>query len=163
MTPLRPLLALLLLIALAGCASQPERPTTQRQALYGLGERAAQATIAEPDWPRAIDEIVLLLARPDIDTALGVDTERFRETLTRALLAQDDSPQVLNWAPAMADASTPDNQWLLESRLLAEGPALTLSDRELLPYRLELALRRPGDVAPRWTHTIHGALDASAL
>lgn len=153
----------LALLLLSACATQPAPPTTQRQALYGLGERAAQATLGEHAWPRPLGEIVLLLVRPEIDAELGVDTERFRETLTRALLAHREGPQVLNWTPAMADASAPDNQWLLDSRLKAEGPALTLSDRRLLPYRLELALRRPGDSAPRWTWAIDGALDASAL
>lgn len=154
---------LVLSLILSACAGQPERPATQRQALYGLGERAADAAVSEPDWALPLSDIVLLLARPDIDAALGVDTERFRETLTRALLARGNGPQVLNWAPAMADASTPDNQWLLESRLQAAGPKLTLSDREMLPYRLELSLRRPGDATPHWTQTIGGALDASAL
>ncbi|SHF28554.1 hypothetical protein SAMN02745148_02228 [Modicisalibacter ilicicola DSM 19980] len=160
---LGPLLLLLLASLAAGCASEPERPTTQRQALYGLGERAAQAVVEAPDWAAPTEEIVLLLARPDIDTGLGVDTEHFRETLTRALLAQDDGPQVLNWVPSMADASSPDNQWLLKSQLVAQGPALRLSDRELLPYRLELSLFRPGSANPRWRQVIDGALDASAL
>lgn len=159
----RYLISLLIALILAGCAGQPERPQTQRQALYGLGERAAAAAVSQPSWSAPADEIVLLLALPEIDGSLGVDTERFRETLTRALLAREDGPQVLDWTPAMADTTLPDNQWLLESRLLADGPALTLSDRELLPYRLELALRRPGDTTPRWFQTISGALDASAL
>ncbi|MCG7599525.1 hypothetical protein MHM84_06985 [Halomonas sp. McH1-25] len=154
---------LLLVLLLAGCAGQPERPQTQRQALYGLGERAAAAAVTQPNWSVPADEVVLLLTLPEIDTELGVDTERFRETLTRALLARKDGPQVLDWTPTMADTTLPENQWLLESRLLAEGPALTLSDRELLPYRLELALRRPDDAAPHWTQIISGALDASAL
>ena len=152
-----------LIILLAGCAGEPERPTTQRQALYGLGERAAQAVVGEPDWSGPATEIVLLLARPNIDALLGVETEHFRETLTRALLAQNDAPQVLNWVPSMADASTPDNQWLLKSQLFTEGPPLALSDRELLPYRLELSLVRPGATTPRWRQVIYGALDASAL
>jgi len=153
----------LLLIGLVGCAGPPERPTTQRQALYGLGERAAQATVDTPDWPRPVTEIVLLLARPEIDAALGVETAHFRETLTRALLAQEPGPQVLDWTPDMAESAVPDNQWLLESQLLADGPALVLSDRRLLPYRLKLTLRRPDAAQPRWERTIHGALDASAL
>ena len=151
------------LLIVVGCAGQPEQPTTQRQALYGLGERAAEATIAEPDWPTPVTDIVFLLARPDIDSILGVDIEHFRETLTRALLAHELGPQVLNWTPAMADTSIPESQWLLESYLSASGPVLRLSDRELLPYQLKLALRRPGDSAPRWEQTLRGALDATAL
>lgn len=154
------LCCVLLIGMLAGCASAPQTPP-QRQALYGLGERAAQAIIEKPDWAAA--DTVLLLARPDIDMSLGVDTEYFRETLTRALLAQDAGPQVLNWVPSMADASTPENQWLLKTRLLAEGASVTLSDRELRPYRLELALYRAGDATPRWRWKIDGALDISAL
>nr|WP_299245567.1 hypothetical protein [uncultured Halomonas sp.] len=154
------LCCLLLIGVLAGCASAPQTPP-QRQALYGLGERAAQTIVDEPDW--SAENIVLLLARPDIDADLEVDTEYFRETLTRALLAQGGGPQVLNWVPSMADASAPENQWLLKTRLLAEGPVLTLSDRELRPYRLELALYRPGSATPRWRWSIDGALDISAL
>ncbi|WP_227370512.1 hypothetical protein [Halomonas sp. M20] len=157
---IKPLCCLLLIGMLAGCASAPQTPP-QRQALYGLGERAAQTIVDEPGW--SAENIVLLLARPDIDMSLEVDTEYFRETLTRALLAQGGGPQVLNWVPSMADATTPDNQWLLKTRLLAEGPALTLSDRELRPYRLELALYRPGSATPRWRWNIDGALDVDAL
>lgn len=156
-------LIIVMTLTLSACAGQPERPQTQRQALYGLGERAAEAAVAQPTWSGPTEEVVLLLALPEIDSDLGVDTERFRETLTRALLAREEGPQVLDWTPTMAEARLPDNQWLLESRLRAEGPALILSDRELLPYRLELALRRPGDAAPHWTQVISGALDASAL
>lgn len=163
MTTLRHWPGLLLLIVLTGCVSQPERPATQRQALYGLGERAASASVTAPDWQRPITEIVMLLDRPEIAASLGVDTARFRETLTRALLAVEPGPQVLNWTPAMAETAIPDNQWRLESRLLADGPALTLSDRRLLPYRLELTLHRPGDAQPLWQQTLYGAFDASAL
>lgn len=163
MTMLRYWPGLLLLIVLAGCAGQPERPTTQRQALYGLGERAAAASVSAPEWQRPITEVVLLLDRPEIEASLGVDTAYFRETLTRALLAIEPGPQVLNWTPAMAETAVPDNQWRLESRLLADGPILTLSDRRLLPYRLQLSLHRPGDTQPLWRQTLYGALDASAL
>lgn len=154
---------MLTLLITAGCAGQPERPTTQRQALYGLGERAAEAAITEPDWAMPMTDIVLLLAHPDIDSALNVDPERFRETLARALLAYENGPQVLNWAPAMADTLLPENQWRLESHLSASGPTLRLSDRELLPYQLVLTLYRPGDSAPLWQQTLSGALDGSAL
>lgn len=163
MSALRYWPSLLLLIMLTGCAGQPERPTTQRQALYGLGERAAALSVKTPDWQRPITEIVLLLDRPDIAASLGVNTAYFRETLTRALLALEPGPQVLNWTPAMAESAVPDNQWRLESRLLADGPVLTLSDRRLLPYRLQLSLHRPGESQPRWQRTLYGALDASAL
>lgn len=163
MTTLRHWPGLLLLIVLTGCVGQPERPTTQREALYGLGERAASASVTAPNWQRPITEIVLLLDRPEIEASLGIDTARFRETLTRALLAVEPGPQVLNWTPAMAETAIPENQWRLQSRLLADGPALTLSDRRLLPYRLELSLYRPGDAQPLWQQTLTGAFDASAL
>ena len=163
MTALRHWSGLLLLMVLSACVGQPERPTTQRQALYGLGERAASASVTAPNWQRPITEIVLLLDRPEIAASLGVDAERFRETLTRALLAVEPGPQVLNWTPVMAETAVPDNQWRLQSRLLADGPALTLSDRHLLPYRLKLTLHRPGDKQPLWQQTLYGAFDASAL
>ncbi|MCD6007380.1 hypothetical protein [Halomonas sp. IOP_31] len=157
------LIALLIALALSGCASDPGPPRTARQALYGLGERAAEATLAAPVWRVPEGERVLLLAPTEVDTALSIEPEQFGETLTRALLAVDAGPQVLDWMPDRTTRDVPDNQWLLESRLIAEGPALTLSDRRLLPYRLELALRRPGNDEPRWQQTLTGALDASAL
>ncbi len=157
------LLTLLIALVLNGCASNQGPPKTVRQALYGLGERAAETTLAAPVWQVPDGERVLLLAPAEIDAALPIEPAQFGETLTRALLAVDSGPQVLDWTPARASHETPDNQWLLESRLIAEGPALTLSDRRLLPYRLELTLRRPGNTEPRWQQTLTGALDASAL
>ncbi len=157
------LVALLIALALGACASNPGPPKTVRQALYGLGERAADATLAAPVWQVPDGDRVLLLAPPEIDATLAVEPDQFGETLTRALLAVDSGPQVLDWTPDGTTREAPDNQWLLESRLVAEGPPLTLSDRRLLPYRLELALRRPGNPAPRWQQTLTGALDASAL
>lgn len=157
------IITLLIALALSACASNPGPPKTARQALYGLGERAADATLAAPVWQEPDGDRVLFLAPPEIDAALAIEPEQFGETLTRALLAVSSGPQVLDWAPDRAPRDAPDNQWLLESRLIAEGPALALSDRQLLPYRLELALRRPGNAAPRWQQTLTGALDASAL
>ena len=84
------------------------------------------------------------------------------ESLTRALLAVSDGPQVLEWRDAMAEGGG-DNQWRLDSRLEADGPRLQLSDRELLPYRLSLELRRAGNGEPAWHSEISGALDATAL
>jgi len=150
------------LLVLAGCAGAPEQPTSVRQALFGLSERAAEAVTATPPLPRpAVDE-VLLLTMPEVDARLGLTDGRLLESLTRALLAVDDGPQVLEWRAAMAEGGH-DNQWRLESRLSADGPRLTLSDRELLPYRLSLTLRRTGGDAPAWRTEISGALDATAL
>lgn len=157
-------LSLLVMAAwlLAGCAGAPERPTSVRQALFGLSERAADAVTATSPLPRpAVDE-VLLLARPEVDPRLGLAEGRLLESLTRALLAVDDGPQVLEWRPAMAEGGH-DNQWRLEARLRPAGPRLRLSDRELLPYRLSLTLHHPGRAAPAWRGEIEGALDATAL
>lgn len=156
------LLALLMALLLAGCAGAPERPETLRQALFGLGAVAAERVLAAPALPSPKTNQVLLLATPEIDPALGIDQERLRESLTRALLGAPGGPQVLNWSDAMSKGGG-DNQWRLESRLDADGPRLTLSDRDLLPYRLTLALRRPGSEEALWTTDISGALDASAL
>ncbi|MEQ6889638.1 hypothetical protein ABE957_13245 [Halomonas sp. CS7] len=150
------------LLLLAGCAGAPEQPTSVRQALFGLSERAAERVTATPPLPHpAVDE-VLLLAMPQVDARLGLTDGRLLESLTRALLAVDDGPQVLEWRAAMA-AGGHDNQWRLESRLAADGPRLTLSDRELLPYRLSLTLRHLGRDEPAWRTEISGALDATAL
>ncbi len=160
---MRPALSLLLAtLLLTGCAAAPEQPTTLRQALLGLGERAAESITATPPLPRPATDQVLLLARPQVDPRLGLSDERVLESLTRALLAVSDGPQVLEWRSAMAEGGG-DNQWHLESRLDADGPRLQLSDRELLPYRLSLELRRAGSAAAEWRTDISGALDATAL
>ncbi|MFC3285678.1 hypothetical protein [Litchfieldella rifensis] len=153
----------LIAIMLGGCASAPDQPTMMRQALVGLSDRAARLVLADPVWDLPTADVVVLLAPPEVDEQLGIGTERFHENLSRALLAQQEGPQLLDWTPAMDSAEAPANQWLLECRLAADGPRLRLSDRELLPYRLTLSLRRPGDGAPRWQQHISGAIDASAL
>ncbi len=160
MKPHLPLLLATLL--LAGCAAAPEQPTTLRQALFGLSERAAERVTAAPPMPRPAADQVLLLAMPEVDSRLGLGDERVLESLTRALLAVSDGPQVLPWRDAMAEGGG-DNQWRLASRLAADGPRLQLSDRELLPYRLSLELRRAGSDVPEWRGEISGALDATAL
>ncbi|HSP57104.1 MAG TPA: hypothetical protein VLO12_02250 [Halomonas sp.] len=156
------MIALLTVLLVGGCAGSPERPETLRQALFGLGAVAAERVLASPSLPSPITGQVLLLATPKVDPTLGIDQERLRESLTRALLGAADGPQILNWSDAMSGGGG-DNQWRLDSRLDADGPRLTLSDRDLLPYRLTLALRRPGSETALWTTDISGALDASAL
>jgi len=156
------LVALLALTLLAGCAGAPERPDSSiRQALFNLGERAAALVMTAPDLPQPPSDQVLLLARPEVNAGLGIENERFNESLVRALLAISDGPQVLDWNTNLTDSG--DNQWRLESRLMADGPRLSLSDRELLPYRLTLTLRRPGEEAARWEQSLQGALDSTAL
>lgn len=162
MTAHRPLLLLLVPVLLAGCAAAPDRPETLRQALFNLGERAAERVMEAPALPRPPADQVLLLAAPEVNGELGIGRERFLESLTRALLAVSDGPQVLDWSDSMGDGGG-DNQWRLESRLMADGPRLRLSDRELLPYRLTLELRRPGEEAAHWESSLQGALDATAL
>lgn len=156
------LLALTWLVLLAGCAGAPERPDGNiRQALFTLGERAAGHVMAAPLLPRPASDQVLLLASPEVDAGLGIGDERFQESLVRALLAVGDGPQVLDWGDGLTQGG--DNQWRLESRLTADGPRLSLSDRELLPYRLTLTLSRPGEESTRWEESLQGALDATAL
>lgn len=145
-----------------GCGSAPPQPSPVRQALVSLSDRAAQQVIRAPDWTQALEDVVMLVADPEVDRALGIEVERFREHLSRALLAQRDGPQVIDATPGMTEAAN-DNQWLLESRLLADGPRLRLSDRELLPYKLTLTLRRPGEENPRWQQQLTGAIDTTAL
>ena len=155
--------AALLGLLLSGCASTPDAPTLLRQALFGLGETATASLLSEPVWTRNTPDVVLLLAGPDVDDSLGISQSRFAESLSRALLAPSDGPQVIDWAPEMQDNESRDNQWLLETRLSADGPRLTLSDRELLPYALHMRLRRLGDSEPQWQETLYGAFDATAL
>jgi hypothetical protein len=157
-----PLLLLLAPLLLAGCAAAPDRPETLRQALLNLGERAADRVMESPSLPRPPGNQVLLLAAPEVNGELGIGQERFRESLTRALLAVSEGPQVLDWSDSLAEGAG-DNQWRLESRLMADGPRLQLSDRELLPYRLTLVLRRPGSEEALWEESLQGALDATAL
>lgn len=160
----RPLIACLLLapLLLAGCAAAPDRPETLRQALFNLGERAAGRVMESSALPKPPADQVLLLAAPEVNGELGIGQERFRESLTRALLAVSDGPQVLDWSDSMGEGSG-ENQWRLESRLMADGPRLRLSDRELLPYRLTLVLRRPDGESVMWEESLQGALDATAL
>ncbi|WP_136248453.1 hypothetical protein [Halomonas borealis] len=155
--------ALLIGLLLTGCATgAPESPETIRQALHGLGDRAASQVVAAPLLPQPANDQVLLLATPEIDARLGVGQARLLESLSRALLGRDRGPQVLDWQPALSQGAEA-NQWRLDSRLMAMGPRLSLSDRTLLPYRLQLTLRRPGDPTPLWQTRLDGALDASAL
>ncbi|MDN3556039.1 hypothetical protein [Halomonas maura] len=161
----RLLLLLPLLLLLVGCAGAwdaPDAPQTIRQALLGLGKRAAETVETTSPLPRPAADQVLLLAMPEVDPDLQVDDTRLLESLTRALLGIDRGPQVLDWQPALSEGAG-RNLWRLDSRLMASGPRLTLSDRQLLPYRLRLTLRRPGSETAVWETHIDGALDASAL
>lgn len=158
----RRLLLLLAPLLLAGCAAAPDRPETLRQALFNLGERAADRVVEAPALPRPPADQVLLLVAPEVNGELGIGQERFRESLTRALLAVGDGPQVLDWTDSMGEGGG-TNQWRLESRLTADGPRLRLSDRELIPYRLTLVLRRPDGESVMWEENLQGALDATAL
>lgn len=155
------LLPLLALLALTGCASPGERVEPIRQALLGLGDRAAGQVLASGEL-QPPEQQVLLLAPPEVDAALGLTAERVRESLTRALLGVSAGPQVLDWQPDMAGDADP-HQWRLQSHLEASAPRLVLSDRELLPYRLTLTLHRPDNGTPLWETTIEGAFDATAL
>ncbi|MBB3230525.1 hypothetical protein [Halomonas stenophila] len=161
----RLLLLLPLFLLLVGCAGTwdaPDAPQTVRQALLGLGKRAAEEVATASPLPRPSADQVLLLAMPEVDPDLPLGDSRLLESLTRALLGIDQGPQVLDWRPALSEGAG-RNQWRLDSRLIATGPRLTLSDRQLLPYRLQLTLRRPGSGTALWESTIDGALDASAL
>lgn len=157
------LFGLLLVLLLSGCAGTPDAPTLLRQALFNLSENATATLLDKPVWSRSTSDVVILLAEPEVDGDLGISEQRFTESLSRALLAPIDGPQVIDWAPEMQDNASPDNHWLLEARLNADGPRLTLSDRELLPYALHLRLRRPGDSEAQWQETLYGAFDATAL
>lgn len=160
---LKAILASLSIVLLAvGCAGSPERPETLRQALTGLSERAADRLIESSPLPEPPADQILLLSISEVDPSFGLDTQRVQESLMRALLGLSDGPQVLDWAGLIGEGAE-DNQWRLDSRLEADGPRLTLSDRTLLPYRLRLTLRRPGSEATLWTHEIQGAFDATAL
>lgn len=149
-------------LIMTGCASLPDQPRTLRQALFALGQSAAEEIVTAPSLQAtSLRDQVLLLSPPNVDGRLTIDQAQLQESLTRALLGVDNGPQVLDWQPG----DTPQNasQWLVDSRLIADGPRLQLSDRELLPYRLELRLRRPGDGAALWSSVINGAFDAAAL
>lgn len=160
---LKAILATLSITLLAvGCAGSPERPEAVRQALFALSERAASRLIESSPLPHPSSDEVLLLSISEVDPSFGLATQRVQESLLRALLGLSNGPQVLDWAGDIGEG-TEDNQWRLDSRLEADGPRLTLSDRTLLPYRLVLTLRRPGSDAALWAHEIQGAFDATAL
>ena len=153
-------LLLATVLGLAGCAAPPE-PDPVRQALKSLSERAAGRVMDIVELQPPNDQ-VLLLPPPEVDSELEIDSERFLESLTRALLGATPGPQVLDWHDDMRGDSSP-HQWRLMSRLSSTGPRLRLSDRDLLPYRLTLTLQRPDADAAIWQTEIEGAFDASAL
>ncbi|MBA2779796.1 hypothetical protein [Billgrantia kenyensis] len=158
---LRPIALLLLLAFVAGCAAPPPEPDPIRRALQNLSDRAVDRMMqAEALQPPA--DQVLLLVSPDVDASLGIESERFLETLTRALLGASDGPQVLDWRPAMAGEGGA-HQWRLESQLEATAPRLRLTDRDLLPYRLVVSLHRPDNGGALWQTEVEGAFDATAL
>ena len=158
---LRPIALLLLFTLFAGCASQPPEPDPIRRALQNLSDRAV-ARVLDVDALQPTQEQVLLLVSPQVDNSLEIGSERFLESLTRALLAASDGPQVLDWRPAMSGEGG-GHQWRMESRLEATAPRLSLSDRDLLPYRLILSLYRPDGERALWQTEIEGAFDATAL
>jgi len=157
----RALLLLPVLLALTGCATPGDHREPIRQALLGLSDQVARQVLDVREL-QPLERQVLLLAHPDVDTSLGLTTERLRESLTRALLGVSGGPQVLDWQPDMAGDADP-HQWRVESRLEATAPRLALSDRELLLYRLTLSLHRPDNGTPLWETIIEGAFDATAL
>ncbi|MFQ3788795.1 hypothetical protein [Halomonas sp. A29] len=155
-------IALLLSFALlAGCAAQPPEPDPIRRALQNLSDRAV-ARVMDVDALQPPQDQVLLLVSPAVDASLEIGSERFLESLTRALLGASDSPQVIDWRPAMSGEGG-DHQWRMESRLEATAPRLQLTDRDLLPYRLTLSLYRPDAESALWETEIEGAFDATAL
>ncbi|NIC05179.1 hypothetical protein [Billgrantia bachuensis] len=158
---LRPIALLVLFALLAGCAAQPPEPDPIRRALQNLSDRAV-ARVMDVDALQPPEDQVLLLASPQVDDSLEIGSERFLESLTRALLGASDGPQVLDWRPAMSGEGD-DHHWRLESRLEASAPRLQLTDRDLLPYRLILSLYRSDSDSALWQTKIEGAFDATAL
>ncbi|KAA0010826.1 hypothetical protein F0A17_16585 [Billgrantia pellis] len=156
-----PVLVTVLALFLVGCAGQPPEPDPVRRALQNLSERAVDRVL-QVDSLQPTEDQVLLLVAPEVDDSLGIGSERFLENLTRALLGATDGPQVIDWRPAMSGEGR-SRQWKLESRLEATAPRLTLSDRDLLPYRLTLRLYRPDLEDAVWQTAIDGAFDATAL
>ncbi|MCC5881901.1 MAG: hypothetical protein JJU25_04605 [Halomonas sp.] len=155
-------IALLVLFALlTGCASQPPEPDPIRRALQNLSDRAV-ARVMEVDALQPTADQVLLLVAPKVDESLEIESDRFLESLTRALLGASDGPQVIDWRPAMSGVGG-DHQWRLKSHLEATAPRLRLTDRDLLPYRLVLSLHRPDDDDALWQTEVEGAFDATAL
>ncbi|MCT8505731.1 hypothetical protein BTW10_07045 [Chromohalobacter japonicus] len=154
---------IVLCLLLSGCAGLGDAPPNDmRQAVYGMSGQAAEALLESPPWSGDTQNMVVMLAPPTVDATFNISAARLTETLGRALLAQAEGPQVLDWTPGMMTDDAPDNHWILESRLNSNG-VIRLTDRELLPYQWEITLRRPGNDAPSWRATLSGALDASAL
>ncbi|MGO2133033.1 MAG: hypothetical protein ACTH3D_09060 [Halomonas sp.] len=158
----RLLILLLLMTLLSACAGTPDRSQTVRQALIALGQHGADEILKAPQLPKPQYDQVLLLATPDVDSELSIPPQQLLESIARGLLGVDQGPQVLDWAEELPENNN-SNLWWLASRLESTAPPLTLSDRVLLPYRLNLTLRRPGSKEALWQTSLDGALDADAL
>ncbi|WP_106476631.1 hypothetical protein [Phytohalomonas tamaricis] len=157
------LFILIVLASLSSCASVNDyAPSQTRHPIAGLGSYAASQILASPDLAHQ-DDIVLLVAPVRVDGALPVASDHFREVLTRALLSQENAPQVISWVPEQDGQMLGAHQWLLSAQLDASFAPLGLTDRTLYPYQLTLVLHRPGDEAPRWQTIIEGAFDSHSL
>lgn len=184
-----PLTAALAALLLAGCAGMDSADDARSRApLAHLGYSAAETLLEAPAWPGPATDRVIRIAPARMDAAFGPDAaERYGDALIRGILGAPDGPQVLPAAQTDVEApSQPElalqedasdevapeeadtralsgHHWRLESRLDAPLGPISLSDRLIYPYTLNLALYRAGGETPWWQTQLEGALDGRGL
>ena len=154
---------------LAGCSLWPteSEEVRQRDAVQRLGVDALNQLFVPPKDALLSRDDMVLVARPVIEPVAAqlpidaqVDGPRLRNALVRAILQLNNMPQVVGWAPRNEESELAAPLWRLNSHFSA-FPPITLSDRQLFPYRLSLTLQRPHQA--EHTVTLSGAFDSQAL
>lgn len=167
--PWRSCATVLLCGLLSGCMlwHTDSEEVRQRDAVQRLGVDGVARLLDRAAVPALSEDDMILVARPEITASLTrlpekarVDGPRLRNALVRAILQLKHMPQVVGWAPRNEAAALALPLWRLDSQFSAY-PAISLSDRQLYPYRLVLTLHRP-DRTPR-VLTLSGAFDSQAL
>ena len=161
--------ACIFMSGLAGCSLWPteSEEVRQRDAVQRLGVDALNPLFVPLEGALLSPDDMVLVARPAIDPVAAtlpidaqVDGPRLRNALVRAILQLNNRPQVVGWAPRSEESELAAPLWRLDSHFSA-FPPITLSDRQLFPYRLSLTLQRPHQA--EHTVTLSGAFDSQAL
>ena len=161
--------ACMVISSLAGCSlwRTESEEVRQRDAVQRLGVDAINQLFVPSERMLLSRDDMVLVARPAIEPVAAklpidaqVDGPRLRNALVRAILQLNNMPHVVGWAPRNEESELAAPLWRLDSHFSA-FPPITLSDRQLFPYRLSLTLQRPDQA--EHTVTLSGAFDSQAL